>query len=465
MRLDFLNREPELRRLERVLGSTEGALVCVYGRRRVGKSRLVRRALEGRRSAYFVGDDRDSPLHVAGVAEEIAGVLPGFEEVRYPDWQSLLQRFVREAPVGTCLCLDEFPALVRASPELPSLLQKLLDGLGGSGPKFLVCGSSQRMMHGLVLDASAPLYGRAREVLRIEPLDVSWLQRAFGLASPAEAVSQWAVWGGVPRYWELALDYASSQDAQEELLLDPQGPLHREPQRLLLDDMSDIARAASLLALVGGGSGRVSELAARLGVPATSLARTLANLIDLGFLARELPFGRSLRDTKRTYYRLADPLLRYYFRFVEPNRSRLAAGQTPQVMQSIQRAWPQFLGAAWEDLARQSVARDCIHGTTWNPASRWWGRAHDRTEIELDVVAQASGEPSRALVGEVKLTCSAREARGALGELEAKARRCPDLSGRRIEPVLWVLKRRGRIDDPRVLGPDAVLRAFAESAA
>ena len=127
-----------------------------------------------------------------------------------------------------------------------------------------------------------------------------------------------AVWGGVPRYWELAADHPSHAEAVRALLVDPLGILHREPERLLLDEMTDTTRAASILVLIGQGCHRISEIAGRLGHPATSLARPLGRLVELGFAAREVPFGASERDSKRSLYRIADPFLRTWFRFVEP---------------------------------------------------------------------------------------------------------------------------------------------------
>jgi len=123
MRLKFLNREEELSRLERAFAKPEGNLVCLYGRRRCGKSRLLREALKGRDAVYYVGDDRTGVLQRRSLARAIADLVPGFEKVDYPDWEALLERWWRDGPAGAVLALDEFPALAVVAPELPSLLQ------------------------------------------------------------------------------------------------------------------------------------------------------------------------------------------------------------------------------------------------------------------------------------------------------------------------------------------------------
>ncbi len=438
MRLPFLDRRRELARLEGVLrGSTPG-LAVVYGRRRLGKSRLVQRVLEGRRAVYYVGDDRAGALQREALAREVAALLPGFASVRYPDWGALLERFFAEAPPGAVLALDELPALAASSPELPSVLQRVLDAR--VGPHHVVlAGSSQRMMHGLVLDGSAPLYGRAQESFKVGPLPVGWLREGLGVRGARTAVEAWSAFGGVPRYWELAAGRGGAREAFAGLALDPLGVLHGEPERLLYDELDDAARASSVLALVATGASRASEIAGRMGLPMTTLSRPLARLVDLGLVAREVPFGESPRDAKRSLYRVADPFLRAWFRFVEPNRSRLERGDVALVSRELGARWPQHVAEAWEELARASVPQLRLAGGAWATGERWWGRDRGGAPLELDLIAPCVAEPKRVLVGEVKLTVTEREVDRALTDLRERASRCPILAGKRIDFVLFAL--------------------------
>lgn len=456
--LPFLDRGSELRRLRRALEAAPSFAV-VLGRRRLGKSRLIVEALSDHRHVYYVGDARDAVLQRRSFAAEVARHLAGFDAVDYPDWDALLARLFRDAPRGLAIAVDELPELVGRSPELPSVLSKRLDGARPGGPALIVAGSSQRMMRGLVLDASAPLYGRATEILEIQPLPLGWLGDAFGMRSPSAVIEHHAAWGGVPRYWELARGRGDVFDALEEIVLDPLGPLHREPERLLLDEMTDVARPASILSLIGRGAHRLSEIGGRLGVPATSLSRPIATLMELGHVAREVPFGRTLRDTKRTLYRLRDPFLRTWYRFVEPNRSRLGAGLSPRVRAEVEAAWPRHVGEHWEAVARDALPHLDLLDRRWGPPSRWWGRARDGAPLELDLCA-AAAEGDDVLVAEAKRTCSASEARSILAELERKAALVPALDGRRVHAALFVLRRKGRIDDPRVIDAARVVGAL-----
>jgi hypothetical protein len=455
VKLPFLDRTEEADRFRRLLDRAEGGLGVLYGRRRCGKSRLLREVLPHERAVYYVGDDRESTLQRASLAVEIGRLLPGFERVAYPDWEALLARWWWEARPGMVLALDEFPSLVAVAPELPSLLQKFLDRESERGVHLLLSGSSQRMMQGLVLDRSAPLFGRASEILKISPLPAGWIEEALGLQDPERAVEAYAVWGGTPRYWELARDHQHLSAAIRSLVLSPLGILFEEPSRLLLDDMRDTTQAASILSLIGQGCHRISEIAARLGKPATALSRPLQRLQDMDLITRELPFGEESRGGKRTLYKISDPFLRFWFRYVDINRSRLGAGQREVVEEEIDRNLGHHVAEIWEELARTSAPLLRLGGKSWGPAGRWWGPGLDHRPLEVDLVADSSDGGS-LLVGEVKWAAP-RDTERLLGELEAKARRLPVAAGREVVLALWLKTSAAGPMADRVLAPRQVL--------
>lgn len=422
--MKFFDRIDEKSRLTRALASASGSFCCLYGRRRCGKSRLLQETLSLPHAVYHVADQMEPALQCHRLASDMASVIAGFDRVAYPDWAALLDRWRREAPAGACLVLDEFPYLVTRSPELPSILQRMVDAAAGTPLHTIICGSSQRMMQGLVLDPSAPLYGRAREILKISPLAFGWIAKAFPQASPREALEQFSVWGGVPRYWELAAECANLDDAIQRLVLSPQGVLHHEPRHLLLDDMGDVVQASSILALIGQGCHRLSEIAARLGKPATSLTRPLAKLQELDLVVREIPFGTDERNGKKSLYRIADPFLAFWFRFVQPNRSRLESAPIAVTLRKVRDAFSQHTAWVFETLARRSVPHLAIAGQEWGIARRWWGTGSDGQPAELDVVAESS-DGERLLVGEVKLSTTDAEIVHLEAKLREKALRLP----------------------------------------
>jgi AAA+ ATPase superfamily predicted ATPase len=403
----FLNRLEELGRLDALMRLPQGGLAVVYGRRRLGKTRLLVEWTRKHRGLYTVADLSAAEIQRSYFAEAAAEFLPGFADVSYPDWLRLLRRFAAEAgsrgfrgPV----VLDEFPYLALSAPEIPSVLQRIVDHEAREvGLVIAVAGSSQRMMQGIVLSSDAPLYGRAREILQVGPLPPRYLREALGLRRAREMVEAYAAWGGVPRYWELAAEVRGDQRFRvERLVLDPLGPLHGEPDRLLIEDLPSAMETRPILDAVGAGAHRVSEIAGRMGRPATSISRPLARLVDMGLLSREVPFGESERATKRSLYRIEDPFFRLWFRVVAPNRGALTSGAREDRLALLDRHWRHLVASAWEDLCRKSVHRSRKGSALdklgpWLAASRWWRGGAP----EWDLVSE-SRDGKRILLGEVK---------------------------------------------------------------
>jgi AAA+ ATPase superfamily predicted ATPase len=448
MQLAFQNRTEELARLRRRFSSREATLICLYGRRRCGKSRLLLKALDGFKSVYYVGDNREAVLQRRAVAKEISRLVEGFDRLEYPGWEELFDRWRTDAPEGAVLAIDELPFLCSASPELPGILQKFVDKSKEKALHLALCGSSQRMMMGMTLDSSAPLYGRADEIIKVEPLDLKYLHNTGHFKSAMQTIEAFSVWGGVPRYWELALEYPDTPTAIRELVLNPIGILHREPGRLLIDELHDTRQASSILALIGQGCSRISEIAGRIGKPATSLTRPITALMEMGFIRREMPFGSSLRDSKRTLYKINDPFFDFWYHFVEPNISLLESSRVALVQKTMKTQWQIYLGTWWEELARRSVARMPINGSEWLPASRWWGKSQ---ETELDIISHEAESKGRLLIGEAKLTLKTNEINAELTRLENKASICPATAGKKSVKMLFVMDYNNEINSGSIV--------------
>jgi hypothetical protein len=458
MGIPFLDRHAEIAKLKETLGKSGSALVVLYGRRRCGKSTLLQQVLRGD-DVYYVADQQESPLQIQALASQIGKGIPAFAEARYTGWPALFASFSQQAKQGTVLFLDEFPYLVQSATELPSVIQKWADHRPSRKWSLVLCGSSQRMMQGLVMDAAEPLYGRADEIIRLRPLEPGWIQDAWPVMSDAAmSVEAYSVWGGIPRYWELASRYRSLDEALDRLVFDRDGLLHEEPMRLLLDDQRGAVQSASILHLIGNGCHRISEIAARVGKPAGSLTRPIALLIELGLIRREVPFGETPRSTKRTQYRLEDPFLAFYLRFVNPHKSELERGIRPPALTDWKEGRAGYVGLAWEELARRSVPWLKLSGDTWGMASRWWGSGLDGEPMEIDVVAE-SVDKQQLLIGEVKWGLKVDVDRVAKA-MEKKLQRCPFLQGRQVVKALWLSKPQKVPKEWYVFTPQDVLHAL-----
>ncbi len=394
----FLNRHAELDRLDRLMQRPDGGLAVIYGRRRIGKTRLLLEWTERHGGLYAVADLSAPDLQRRYFAQAVAQRLPGFADVEYPDWWSLLLRLARDAAATGWrgpVVFDELPYAVSATPELPSLLQRFIDHEARNAKLVVaLAGSSQRMMQGLVLSSNAPLFGRAQVLLDVGPIPPSYLGEVFGVAPGPQMVELHAAWGGVPRYWELAQEVGGKAKAQVlDLVLDPMGPLHQEPERLLLEEIPSALDLRPLLDVIGAGCHRVSEIAGRLGRQATSMSRPLERLLSMGLIRREVPFGESAKESRRSLYKIEDPFFRLWFRIVAPNRAQLTAGTQETREQLLNHYWDELVAQAFEELCRRLVAQQ----GNWKVASRWWqGNAP-----EWDIVAETL-DGKGLLLGEVK---------------------------------------------------------------
>ncbi len=395
----FVNREEEISRIQQALTREKVQLIVVYGRRRCGKSTLLQHILPST-SIYYSADLREEPLQINALAKQIERVIPGFSKVIYPEWESLfisLNNSLREQAI---VCIDEFPYLVKNSPELPSVLQNIVDNKINNHFHLILCGSSQQMMHSMTLDSASPLYGRCDEIIKIKPMGIGHMQDFLGL-SFADAISEFGVWGGVPRYWEIRKQYATFSDAVKHAVLDQNGLLYEEPERLFADELRTSVQAYSILSLIGSGVHRPSEIAARLGKPVTQLSRPLDFLLKQGYIRREIPFGENPRSSKKSLYKIDDPFLNFYFTFLVPNKSRLEFDMIDRVWEEMAVRFDLYISHLWEDLCRKAVPFIEIDGYMFNPASRWWGTGSDKKQMEIDVVAM-SADGSALLIGEAK---------------------------------------------------------------
>lgn len=435
--MKFVDRDSEIKRLERALNDNSGSqFVVIYGRRRLGKSTLIRHVLK-EDDIYYMADMTEQSQQIAMLSKTIAYKFPGFDKVIYPDWDSLIVSLKHRTSERFTICFDEFPYMVKANSSLPSVIQRHIDSKDLPF-NIIVCGSSQQMMHSMVLDSASPLYGRSDVVMKIEPIPIKYLQEVMNLDS-VQTIEEYAVWGGVPRYWELREKESSLISAIEYLLFDVNGTLYDEPSKLFLDDFQQTALSSSIISLMGNGVNRFSEVAARLQKKATDLSNPFAKLMQLGYIERENPFGEDLRNSKKSIYQLSDPFLCAYYKYVVPNRSLIGLGRKTMVVDLFKQSFNEFVGKYWERLCRNVVSGNELFGVVWNKASRWWGNVKNGSSskmIEIDVVAE-SFDKKKILIGECKWTEKENASR-LFYELENKARMLPFVKDKEIVYVLFL---------------------------
>jgi uncharacterized protein len=417
----FVNRTREIAELD---GAAEaGGLLVVFGRRRVGKTRMLREWLQARGGWYSQAIEAPLEVQVEQVFQDVRAHLA--TDLVPRSWSDLLEILALQPPGWTC-CLDEVPYLVTVDPSLPSRLQRFVDHQLPQGSLLILTGSSTGMMHELFLGRAAPLYGRARKLLHVQPMDYAAFCDAQRLDSQnPRSFELFALVGGIPKYWEFVSGRTDVVALADELYFGFAPYMEQEPQRLLRDEGMTGTTALAVLEAIGRGAERPSEIAGRLGTRQTNLSRQLQQLLDGSILARDLPFGESVRTTKRVLYRILDPAMRFWFRVFSPHRSRWATYPLADKRTLIH----DHAATVFEDACRASVPS----------SSRYW-----EPGVEIDLVAPDPLDDSGLLVAEVKWrTVSPAQRRQLLTSLEARWRRAA-VSAR-------YLKVRFEVFDPSVL--------------
>lgn len=408
----FLNRKRELALLDEL--KVKNGLVVIFGRRRIGKTRLLTEWLDGIRGIYIQAIEGTGPSQLEQFYHDLRehhdfGIEP-------KSWSELF-RILEMYPGKLILAIDEFPYLVESDKSLPSQFQKWLDHRKKKDILLLLSGSSQKMMHDAFLNRSAPLYSRAIRELRVEEMEYPHFCRAMGFKrEDIESFSWFSVTGGVPWYWTLMEPAQGFFDNLERLYFGPSAILENEAQRLLSDEKVGGLIPLSVLEMIGRGASRPSEIASRLEVPQTHLSKTFAALIEGGFIRREMPFG----DKKTTLYVIQDPVLRFWFSVCLPHRSRWHLYDEERKSQLVR----VFASGVFEQKCRE------LH-----PGSRryWEG------DIEFDAVVPIDGDRERVLVVEAKFTrLKSKEKETVLRELSAKWQRSK-LASRGWKPKFEVM--------------------------
>ncbi len=400
----FIDRRAELANLEARYRSGHAELFILYGRRRVGKTELLRHFCADKPHVFFIAtlsSDRDQ---LAAFSQDIwrlthADAPAGFT---FPSWEAAF-RALADLPGRPIVVLDEFTYLISGNKAIPSLLQKTWDEtLRNTQVLLILCGSYVGMMEREILGYQAPLYGRRTGSYLLPALELPAAAAFFPAYTPIQQIEAWAVLGGMPYYLTAFSDQADIFANIRAHILDSQGMLRREPQLLLMEELREPRNYFSVLRAIAQGATRLNEisLAARIG-EVTTTARYLDILQDLRVVSRSVPATESRPDkSKRGLYRISDAFLRFWFRYVHPHQGSLDLDLADAVLaQRVQPTFDQFVSYAFEDAARAHVAqlaRADQLGFLPERVGSWWERA-----AEVDVVAVSDADGA-LLLGECK---------------------------------------------------------------
>jgi hypothetical protein len=439
--MEFLDREDELALLDDHLKRPGASLFVLYGRRRIGKTSLLSRALDGvPRAAYHVGTRSTVTEELGRLSRTLdeAWDVPVLRAQPLGSFEALLGLLegVKEHSV---LVLDEFPYLVESEPALPGLLQASWDRrLSRRDVKLVVCGSSIGMMEEILFSKRSPLFGRRTGQARLGPLPPHCLSAGFPWGA-AEIVELAALFGGVPGYLQRLDPGLDLVGNLERHVLRRGEPLYEEIPFLLREELREPRVYHAVLATIASGARRFGEISSKVGLDRANLTRYLGVLIDLGLVEREVPVTEPQPDKSRKgLYRIADPFVSTWFSLVHPFRDALERGDAHAVLErDIVPRLERLLPGAVEPVVRELLLGPALRDEVPFPVA-FAGRAWTASS-EFDVVL-LDEDRRRALVAEIKWT------RGPVGaelldDLHGRVRADPALGG--LDCTLAVVSRSG----------------------
>ncbi|MGH2588966.1 MAG: ATP-binding protein [Dehalococcoidia bacterium] len=435
----FFDRERELAALGAVWETAGAQLVTLWGRRRVGKSTLLARFAGDTRAVYLYGTRMAESDILAGLSFQAAETFDDayLRVAPFPNWEAALNYVAARARrERLLLILDEFPYLCDVTRGLDTLVQRWWDTNQHTMQLALVlAGSAFSAMEGLT-GATGPLHGRRTAQLDVQPFDYFDAARFYPQLPPEDRVRAHACFGGIPaylRYWSAS---SGLSEQIQRTVLAPGHFLFREGEEMLRTEFHQVTLYASILRAVSAGEARPSDIARAVGRrSADEIFDHLRRLQELHLLRREVPVTEMHRPrTQRVLYRLADPYLRFWFRFVSPFQSFLQLGRGSEVWDDeIAPVLDEFVArTTWEEVCIQHLWRRLGAGVLparFAQLGRWWDDAD-----EVDLVGM--WQDRATVVGECKWTSSPLDL-DVLYALQRKAAKLPF-----EEPPLWVLASR-----------------------
>ncbi len=383
MMIDFIDRKNELAHLKELKPLTPSPFIVIVGRRRVGKTRLVREFISGiENSAYFFVEEK-RPHILLNDFSRIVG-----KGIIFKDWEGYVRYALSNYDV---VVIDEFQNFNRVDTSFFSTLQRILDEEAHRA-MLIVVGSYVGMMRRIFEDKRSPLFGRATEIWTLPPLPMKEILPAIK-GSRDNRISVYSMFGGYPKYHVILRQYKTFEleNILSELIIRKYAPLSMEPYNILLLEFGGEYRTYfSLLEAIARGKSSYVDIANYTGISTTTLARYLGDLLAFSVIEKRFPVTEGPRSKKSRYF-ICDQFIRFWYRYIFSNIDLVESERYSELLDIIKEDFPVFVSWEFEQIVRHTL------GDHFSRLGPWWNRRGD----EIDVVA-IDDENKKVLFGEVK---------------------------------------------------------------
>lgn len=403
----FVDRTEELEFLNREYAKKTSSFIVIYGRRRIGKTALIKQFIKDKPALYFLASEemeRENKNNLKNLMAEFTGseLLKRDFDFTWDDIFAAFADFKKEEK--KIVIIDEFQYLCKANKSIPSIFQRIWDNLlMNKNIMVILCGSLIHMMKNQTLDYSSPLYGRRTGQIKLKQIQFLHYKGFFHDKDMAEKdfIEYYAVTGGVPKYIELFNLSDNIFAAVRENIINRQSFLYEEPIFLLEREVSDIGSYFSIIKTIAQGNHKLGKIASVLNVPQTKLSRYLQTLIELDLIERIVPVTESNPGkSKKGLYYLTDNFIEFWFKFIYPYRSYLEMDDKEFVMGKIEKNFiDNHVSFVFEKVCIQEMwqlNRENKFDCKFQKIGKWWDK-----NIEIDIVG-LNEEEKAIIFGECK---------------------------------------------------------------
>ena len=404
----FVGRKTELGKLNEMYASGKYECAIVYGRRRVGKTTLIKEFIKDKRAIYFLAREADGMVNLSGFGKDVygAGAAKNNGATFFADWDKAFDYIYEESKnERLVLAIDEYPYLAGGFRPISSILQAHIDNRFKESKLFLIlCGSSMSFMENQVLGYQSPLYGRKTAQFKISAFsfyESTDFLDSFGMEDKAIL---YGISGGIPEYLGKIDSKKSVKKNVLDLFLTPSGHFYEEPSNLLKQELREPAVYNGIIEAIAQGASKLNEISTKCRIENKTCAKNLNALISLGIIKKETPITERL--SKKSIYLLNDMMFRFWYRFVFPNMSGITNGLGENVYeQEVHENINAYMGLVFEEICKEYLIMEAKGNNLPFPViniGRWWGTnpAKKRQE-EIDILAIQN---DNALFAECKWT-------------------------------------------------------------
>ena len=439
----FIGRKAELAFLEEKYASPHAELVVLYGRRRIGKTELLKQFCKNKANVFYSCKECIDAEQLRNFSDRLlqTGMPASHYISAFSDWEQAFRSIV-DVPVSNgrkkLVIIDEFPYMCKSNSSIPSVLQNLWDNYLKDSPVMLIlCGSSMSFIEKEILSEKNPLYGRATGIYKMSEMSFYEAIQFFPNYSAQDKMTAYAVLGGIPHYLKQFECELSLAENICKHILSKGSILYSEIEFLLHQELRETAVYNSVIEAVALGNTRLSDIYNKTQIEKTKISVYLGNLIELGIIKREFSVSDGIKESansQRGLYRLTDNYFRFWYTYVYPNYSELENSDVNGVWQyAVLPSLNQFVSHSFEDICIQYMRKENMLNQLpfhYSRIGRWWdkvsvteqGKRVSRTE-EIDIMAYDINK-EQYILGE----CKYRNEKTDINVLEGLKKKFPSVN-------------------------------------